>query len=146
MGRMSGGVLTRAPRACVLLFSGSLLCCGSRLRRIVSMCEFKLEIMSVEVWKKKKSSRRRDRLQRISRRFHLPFSSAGSTSPSRLCALCGLRLWTLCDADSLTHGRNMQCSIKAQLQFSYLLHWDMWCVVSRLICGCKDPFKGKETG
>lgn len=53
---MSGGVLTRAPRACVLLFSGSLFCCGSRLRRIVSMCEFKLEIMSVEVWKKKKAA------------------------------------------------------------------------------------------
>lgn len=137
---MSGGVLTHAPRACVLLFSGSLLCCDSRLRRIVSMCESKLEIMSVEVWEKKIKKAGgaigyNALVVGFIFLFHLP--------SSRL--LLGSALSVVSSVDSLCcrrsdtrekHAVFNQSTALNGLQFSYLLHWDMWCVVSRLICGC----------
>ena len=80
------------------------------------MCEFKLEIMSVGVWgeKKKKAAGGAIGYNALVAGFIFLFSSGGVTSSSRLCALCGLHLWILCDADALTHGRNTQRSIKAQ--------------------------------
>lgn len=97
--------------------------------------------------KKKKSSRRRDRLQRISRRFHLSFFIW-----RRHIFFAALRsLWSP-SVDSLwcrrsdtreKHAAFDQSTVLNGLQFS-LLHWDMRSVVCRLIVCVKILLKAKK--